>query len=207
MGELQKITSIHARWILDSRGNPTVECAVRLADGSGGLASVPSGASTGKGEACELRDWASLCWGGLGVQSAVNQVNGKIAKALVGMDASQTAALDGAMIELDGTWDKHVLGANAILSVSLACARAAAASLGMPLYRFLGGCDARILPVPLMNILGGGVHASNNLDIQEFLIVPLGAGSYQEALTWGCQVYQCFGEASLPAGEIHLRRG
>lgn len=183
------ITRLHAREILDSRGVPTVEAEVVLAGGAVGRASVPSGASTGQAEAWELRDGDPRRYQGKGVRQAVANIIGPLAERLRGMNAFDQAAVDQAMIELDGTDNKHRLGANAILAVSLATARAAASVVGLPLYRYLGGAVARTLPVPLMNILNGGVHADNNLDLQEFMIVPVGAPSFAEALRWGAEVF------------------
>ena len=183
------ITGIHGREIIDSRGNPTVEAVVTLADGAQGIASVPSGASTGQFEALELRDKDPKRFGGKGVLYAVQNIQGELAQALNGADASQTAALDGAMIDLDGTKDKSRLGANAILAVSLAAAKAAANAQGVPLYRFLGGSAAHTLPVPMMNVLNGGAHAANNIDIQEFMIMPVGASTFAEGLRWGAEVF------------------
>lgn len=184
------IKSVHAREILDSRGNPTVEAEVVLENCSVGLASVPSGASTGQFEAIELRDGEKNRYLGKGVQKAVKNVNTVIADRILGMDASKQTEIDRAMIELDGTPNKSVLGANAILSVSLANAKAAANAYGLPLYQYIGGCGAQVLPVPMMNILNGGAHASNNVDIQEFLIMPIGADSFSEALRWCAEVFQ-----------------
>ena len=183
------IEKIHAREIIDSRGNPTVEAVVTLAYGEEGVAAVPSGASTGQFEALELRDKDPKRYGGKGVQYAVQNVKGELAQALTGMDASQTAALDQAVIALDGTKDKSRLGANAILAVSLAAAKAAAAAQDVPLYRFLGGSAAHTLPVPMMNVLNGGAHAANNIDIQEFMIMPVGARTFAEGLRWGVEVF------------------
>jgi len=183
------ITSIHAREILDSRGNPTVEVDVVLDDGSKGRAAVPSGASTGIREALELRDGDPKRYGGKGVLKAVANVNGAIATALKGADAINLAAIDGTMLNLDGTENKASLGANAILGVSMAVARAAAVSAGLPLYRYLGGEDANLLPVPMFNILNGGAHADNNVDFQEFMIGPVGAPTFSEALRMGAEVY------------------
>ncbi|NPV53983.1 MAG: phosphopyruvate hydratase [Firmicutes bacterium] len=183
------IEDIYAREILDSRGNPTVEVEVTLADGSVGRAAVPSGASTGAYEAVELRDKDGKRYLGKGVLKAVENVNETIAGELVGMDATDQVLIDRMMIELDGTPNKGKLGANAILGVSLACAKAAAESLGLPLYRYIGGTNARVLPVPMMNILNGGKHADNNVDIQEFMIVPAGADSFAEALRMGAEVF------------------
>ncbi|MGO8694706.1 MAG: phosphopyruvate hydratase [Rectinemataceae bacterium] len=185
------IVKIHAREILDSRGNPTVEVEVGLECGASGRAAVPSGASTGVHEALELRDADKARYGGKGVLKAVDNVNAKIAKALAGMDAQDQAAVDGAMLDLDGTPNKAKLGANAVLGVSLAVARAAAQSLGTPLYRYLGGVAATLLPVPMFNILNGGVHANwQGTDFQEFMIAPVGAPDFREALRWGSEVYQ-----------------
>jgi enolase len=183
------IGEIHAREILDSRGNPTVEADVFLADGSMGSAAVPSGASTGEHEAVELRDGDETRFKGKGVLKAVENVNSEIAEALAGMDASNQRALDDKMIELDGTENKGRLGANAILAVSMAAARASAVSIGVPLYRYLGGVSANVLPVPMMNILNGGAHADNNVDFQEFMAMPVGAPSFAEALRWGAEVF------------------
>jgi enolase len=184
-----RIEVVRAREILDSRGNPTVEVEVRLADGTVGWAAVPSGASTGAHEAWELRDEDPARYLGKGVLRAVENVNSRIAEELVGWDALDQAGIDEALISLDGTENKRELGANAILGVSLAVAVAAARSLGLPLYRYLGGVEARVLPVPMMNILNGGKHADDSADLQEFLILPLGAPSFAEALRWGAEVY------------------
>ena len=186
---MKHITKIHGREILDSRGNPTVEVEVYLADGSIGRASVPSGASTGIYEACELRDGDPGRYLGKGVSNAVHNVNTEIAEALLGANALDQAAIDRTLIELDGTPNKGRLGANAILGVSLACAKAAAASLGLSLYRYIGGSNAKLLPVPMMNILNGGAHASNNVDIQEFMIMPVSAPSWKEALRRSAEVF------------------
>ncbi len=182
------IERIHGRQIIDSRGNPTVEVEVALDSGALGRAAVPSGASTGEFEATELRDGGAE-WGGKGVTKAVRHVNEDIAKALVGARAAEQAAIDATLCELDGTPNKSRLGANAILGVSLAVARAAAAEAGEPLYRFLGGADARVLPVPMMNVLNGGAHADNSVDFQEFMVVPAGAPSFPEALRMGVEVF------------------
>ncbi|HEY8394254.1 MAG TPA: phosphopyruvate hydratase [Thermaerobacter sp.] len=182
------IAGVEARQILDSRGNPTVEVDVWLEDGAFGRAAVPSGASTGTFEAVELRD-GGQAYGGKGVLKAVENVRQVIAPEIVGRDALDQAGLDRTLIELDGTPNKGRLGANAILGVSLAVARAAASSLGLPLYRYLGGVDARLLPVPLMNILNGGKHADNNVDVQEFMIVPAGAATFTDALRMGAEVF------------------
>jgi enolase len=183
------IARVHAREILDSRGNPTVEAEVTLDGGVTGRAAVPSGASTGENEAVELRDGDKVRYGGKGVRQAIEHVNKAIANLVVGMDALDQATLDQAMIELDDTPNKSKLGANAMLAVSLATARAAAEDLDLPLYRYLGGANARTLPVPLMNILNGGAHADNNVDFQEFMIVPAGAPSFHDALRWGTEVF------------------
>ncbi len=185
---MSKIENIKAREILDSRGNPTVEADVRLESGAVGRAAVPSGASTGELEALELRDGGDR-YVGKGVREAVANVNGTLASALNGMDALDQEGVDRAMLELDGTDNKARLGANAILAVSLATARAAAAHQGKPLYRHLGGDDAVTLPVPLMNILNGGAHAANNVDIQEFMVAPVGAPSFPEGLRMGVEVF------------------
>ncbi|MGD8523380.1 MAG: phosphopyruvate hydratase [Desulfobacterales bacterium] len=186
---MTEIVDIKARQIIDSRGNPTVEVDVSLACGAVGSAAVPSGASTGKREALELRDKRSKRFGGKGVTRAVNNVLAKIAPAVRGMDAADQASLDGYMLELDGTPNKSKLGANAILGVSMAAARAAAAAFGLPLYRYLGGINARYLPVPMMNIVNGGAHAANNLDIQEFMILPFGAKSIFQAVQMGAEIF------------------
>jgi enolase len=183
------IDAIHAREILDSRGNPTVEVEVLLSDGQIGRAAVPSGASTGEHEAVELRDGDKGRYLGKGVQKAVDAVIDQIAPALTGFDATDQRSIDQAMIDLDGTPNKGKLGANAILGVSLAVANAAAASADLPLYKYLGGPNAHVLPVPLMNILNGGSHADSDVDIQEFMVVPLGAETFSEGLRWGVEVY------------------
>lgn len=183
------IQSIHAREILDSRGNPTLEVEVVLADGSMGRAAVPSGASTGAHEAVELRDGDKGRYLGRGVLQAVRNVNEAIAPKLFDHDAQEQAALDRLMIELDGTPNKGKLGANAILGVSMAVAHAAAASVGLPLYRYIGGTNAKYLPVPMMNVINGGKHADNNIDFQEFMIMPFGATSFREALRMGAEVF------------------
>lgn len=184
-----EIEKVIGREILDSRGNPTVEAEVYLVDGTVGRGTAPSGASTGEFEALELRDGDKSRYLGKGVSKAVENINTVINDVLEGMDASDTYAVDKAMIEADGTKDKSKLGANAILAVSIACARAAAISLDIPLYRFLGGVNANRLPVPMMNILNGGAHASNNVDVQEFMIMPVGAPSFKEALRWCAEVF------------------
>jgi enolase len=185
---MSAITDVHARQILDSRGNPTVEVDLRLAGGATGRAAVPSGASTGTREALELRD-GGAAFGGKGVMTAVAHVNGEIADALRGREASDQRGLDEALIALDGTDDKSRLGANALLGVSMAAARAAAAAAGEPLWRYLGGDQAHLLPVPAMNVLNGGMHADNPIDFQEYMVAPVGAGSFAEALRIGAEVY------------------
>ncbi|MBQ6563065.1 MAG: phosphopyruvate hydratase [Clostridiales bacterium] len=184
-----EIVSVFGREILDSRGNPTVEAEVMLDDGTIGRGMAPSGASTGAFEALELRDNDKARYGGKGVLKAVENINTTIADALVGMDASDIYAIDAAMIRADGTKDKSKLGANAILAVSIACCRAAAASLDIPLYRFLGGMNGNRLPVPMMNILNGGAHAANTVDVQEFMIMPVGAKSFHQALRMCAEVF------------------
>ena len=184
-----EIKKVYARQILDSRGNPTVEAEVTLADGSIARGAAPSGASTGEFEALELRDGDKNRYGGEGVSKAVENVNNIIAPALTGADALDIYAVDRIMLELDGTKDKSKLGANAILAVSIAAARAASGSLGLPLYRYLGGVQGTVLPVPMMNILNGGVHATNTVDTQEFMIMPVGAPSFSEALRWCTEVF------------------
>jgi enolase len=185
---MSAIERVHARQILDSRGNPTVEVDVVLASGAAGRAAVPSGASTGEFEAVELRDGGDS-WGGKGVGRAVANVNGELAEAVRGIDPADQEAVDRAMVELDGTDNKGRLGANAILGVSLAAAKAAAAEVGQPLWRYLGGEAAHVLPVPMMNVLNGGAHADNKVDFQEFMIVPWGAPSFAEALRTGAEVF------------------
>jgi enolase 1/2/3 len=186
------IESVHGRWVLDSRGNPTVEADVRLDSGALGRAVAPSGASTGAHEALELRDKGSE-WAGKGVVRAVDNVNGEIAGAVSGLDPTDQRALDERLIELDGTANKERLGANAILAVSLAAAKAAAAEAGVSLFRFLGGDAARTLPVPLMNVINGGAHAQNSIDLQEFMLVPAGAESFAEALRIGSETFHALG--------------
>ena len=183
------IIDIHAREILDSRGNPTVEVDVLLEDGGFGRAAVPSGASTGAHEAVELRDGDQARYLGRGVLKAVNAVNGAIADAILGLDAEDQRDIDRAMIELDGSANKGTLGANAILGVSLAVAKAAANARGLPLYAYVGGVGAHVLPVPMMNIINGGEHADNPIDFQEFMVMPVGAGSLAEAVRWGAEVF------------------
>lgn len=189
MGKLSAIAAIQAREILDSRGRPTVEAEVHLAGGIVGVAQVPSGASTGSFEAIELRDGDKSRYGGKGVLKAVANVDDQIAPALIGLDAMNQELCDRTMISLDGSHNKSNLGANAILAVSLATAKAGAAFLNLPLYRYLGGPLANLLPVPLMNVINGGSHADNNVDIQEFMIVPVGAPSFKEALRYGAEVF------------------
>jgi enolase len=184
---------VHGRWILDSRGNPTVEADVRLESGAFGRAAVPSGASTGVHEALELRDKGAE-WGGKGVSRAVEHVNGEIAAAVRGLDGSDQRALDERLIELDGTPNKGRLGANAILGVSLAAAKAAAAEAGLPLFRYLSDDEARDLPVPMMNVINGGAHAQNSIDLQEFMFYPAGAESFSEALRIGSETFHALGE-------------
>ena len=187
---MAEIVDVKARQILDSRGNPTVEVDVYVACGAVGRAAVPSGASTGKREALELRDTRSKRFGGKGVAKAVKNVMTVIAPAIKGMDAADQVALDNKMIKLDGTANKAKLGANAMLGVSMAACRAAAIAFGMPLYRYLGGINARYLPLPMMNIINGGAHAANNLDIQEFMIIPFGAKSINQAIQMGAETFQ-----------------
>lgn len=189
MKQIIEITDILSREILDSRGTPTVEVEVFLEDGTVGRAAVPSGASTGIYEACELRDGDASVYFGKGVSHAVNNVNTEIADALVGLNVLDQLAIDKTLIELDGTPNKSRLGANAILGASLACAKAAAESLGLPLYQYLGGVGARTLPVPMMNILNGGAHATNNVDIQEFMVMPVGADSWKTGLRMSTEVF------------------
>jgi enolase len=189
MDVITQIQEIQAREILDSRGNPTVEAEVTLADGTRGRAAVPSGASTGEHEAVELRDGDKQRYQGKGVRKAVENVNREISDALANLDAADQRAIDQKMIELDGTENKGRLGANAILAVSMAAARAAAAAFSLPLYRYLGGAGANILPTPMMNILNGGAHADSNVDFQEFMVMPVGAESFSEALRWGVEVF------------------
>ena len=186
---MSAIVDIFAREILDSRGNPTVECDVLLESGVMGRAAVPSGASTGQKEALELRDGDKSRYLGKGVLKAVEHVNNDIAQALIGIDASEQAYIDQIMLDLDGTDNKANLGANATLAVSLAVARAAAEDAGLPLYRYLGGAGHMALPVPMMNVINGGEHANNSLDIQEFMIMPVGATSFREALRCGAEIF------------------
>ncbi len=194
------IADIFARQILDSRGNPTVEVDVTLEDGSMGRAAVPSGASTGAHEAVELRDGDSRRWMGKGVSKAVDAVNGSICQRLLGMEAEDQVGVDSAMLDLDGSDNKAALGANAILGVSLATARAAADALGMPLYRYIGGVETRLLPVPMMNILNGGAHADNAIDFQEFMVMPIGAPSFSEAMRCGVEIFHALKSALKAKG-------
>ena len=186
---MSNIVDVHGREVLDSRGNPTVEVEVVLDDGSFGRAAVPSGASTGAFEAVELRDGDKGRYLGKGVRTAVDNVNGAIADEIVGMDASDQRAIDALLLELDGTENKNRLGANAILGVSLACAKAASESTELTLYSYIGGANAHLLPVPMMNILNGGAHADNNVDLQEFMVMPVGASSFAEGLRWCAEIY------------------
>ncbi len=186
---MTEIVDVRGREIIDSRGNPTVEVDVMLACGAMGRAAVPSGASTGKREALELRNKRAKRYGGKGVTTAVTNVNTTIAKAILGMDAADQMALDKALIDLDGTANKSKLGANAMLGVSMAAARAAAQAFGLPLYRYLGGVNARVMPIPMMNVINGGAHAANNLDIQEFMIIPFGAKTFSQALQMGAETF------------------
>jgi enolase len=194
------ITHVHAREILDSRGNPTVEVDIALEDGSFGRAAVPSGASTGAHEAVEKRDLDAKRYGGKGVRRAVEAVNGEIADAIDGLDAEEQELIDGTLIQLDGTRNKGRLGANAILGVSLAVAKAAAASSGLELHRYLGGVSANLLPTPMMNIVNGGAHANNRLDFQEFMVMPVGAESFGEALRWGAEIFHALKRQLADAG-------
>jgi enolase len=199
---MSTIVSVWAREILDSRGNPTVEVEVSLESGHAGRAAVPSGASTGSREALELRDGDKSRYGGKGVTKAVGHVNGEIAEAVVGLNALRQVEVDNALIDLDGTDNKDRLGANALLGVSMAAARAAANFVAMPLYQYLGGVNSKVLPVPLMNIINGGAHAPNNLDIQEFMILPVGASSFKEALRMGAETFHAL--RGLLAADGHV---
>jgi enolase len=194
------IEDVVAREILDSRGNPTIEVEVTLADGTWARAAIPSGASTGVHEALELRDGKPDRYGGKGVQQAVENVNTVIAEMLTGLDATDQRGIDSLLIEMDGTPNKERLGANAILGASLAVARAAASALGLPLYRYIGGVHARVLPVPMMNILNGGKHAVDGPDLQEFMIVPIGAPNFAEGLRWGSEVYHALSKVLKARG-------
>ena len=204
MKQIIEIVDVLGREILDSRGNPTVEVEVYLEDGTMGRAAVPSGASTGIYEACELRDGDKSRYLGKGVLKAVENVNTEIAECLIGMNVLDQTAIDKALIELDGTPNKTKLGANAILGASLACAKAAAEALGTSLYNYIGGVNAKTLPVPMMNILNGGAHATNNVEIQEFMIMPVGAPSFREALRMCAEVFHH--AEDRPEGERHPRR-
>ncbi len=186
---MNTIVDVHGREIIDSRGNPTVEVEVELSGGAFGRAAVPSGASTGEHEAIELRDGDESRYLGKGVSKAVENVNGKIAEVLVGMDATDQTGVDKAMLALDGTKNKAELGANAILGASLATAHAAAASCGLPLYKYIGGPNAKVLPIPMMNVLNGGSHSDAPIDVQEFMIMPVGASTFSEALRMGCEIF------------------
>ncbi|HMN22041.1 MAG TPA: phosphopyruvate hydratase [Ottowia sp.] len=199
---MSAIVDIVGREVLDSRGNPTVECDVLLESGVMGRAAVPSGASTGSREAIELRDGDKKRYGGKGVLKAVEHINSEISEAVLGLDASEQAFLDKTLIDLDGTDNKSRLGANAMLAVSMAVARAAAEESGLPLYRYFGGMNGCQLPVPMMNVINGGAHANNNLDLQEFMIIPVGAPSFREALRWGAEVFHALkkiiGDQGMP---------
>lgn len=197
---MTEIIEVNAREILDSRGNPTVEVDVKLACGAMGRAAVPSGASTGKREALELRDTRAKRYGGKGVTKAVANVNKEIGPTVLGMDATEQAAIDRHLINLDGTENKSKLGANATLGVSMAVARSAADALGLPLYRYLGGLNARYLPMPMMNVVNGGAHAANNLDIQEFMIIPVGASSITQAVRMGAETFHSLKKILKDAG-------
>src|SRR5215475_9042610 len=197
---MSAIVDVHARQILDSRGNPTVEVDVALESGASGRAAVPSGASTGAHEAVELRDGDKSRYLGKGVLDAVDAVNGEIQDAIGGLEGGDQVRLDQIMIELDGTPNKARLGANAILGVSLATAKAAAAEAGLPLYRYVGGAQARVLPVPMMNIINGGAHADNPIDFQEFMIMPVAADSASEAIRWGSEVFHALKAQLKSAG-------
>ncbi|MCT4536367.1 phosphopyruvate hydratase [Halodesulfovibrio sp.] len=199
---MSTIVSVWAREILDSRGNPTVEVEVSLESGHSGRAAVPSGASTGTREALELRDGDKNRYLGKGVETAVNNVMGEIAEGIIGLDATRQVNIDNILIELDGTENKERLGANAMLGVSLAVARAAASFLGQPLYQYLGGINAKVLPVPMMNIINGGEHAPNNLDIQEFMIMPIGAPTFAEALRMGAEVFHALKKLLSADGHV-----
>ena len=200
MKQYFEIVDVMAREILDSRGNPTVEVEVTLDDGTVGRAAVPSGASTGIHEACELRDGDKARYGGKGVTKAVDNVNGEIAEALLGMNVLDQTAIDKMLIELDGTPNKTRLGANAILGVSLACAKAGALVTGNSLYNYIGGVNAKTLPVPMMNVLNGGAHATNSVDIQEFMIMPVGAPNFKEALRMCAEVFHALKKVVPPSG-------
>jgi enolase len=197
---MSRIERVHARQILDSRGNPTVEVDVTLDDGAFGRAAVPSGASTGEHEAVELRDGDPKAWHGKGVAHAVANVKGPIASILAGVDAFDQRGVDQALLDLDGTAAKSALGANAVLGTSLAVAKAAAESAGQPLYRYLGGPNAHVLPTPMLNVINGGAHADNALELQEFMLVPIGAASFSEALRWGVETFQSLKQLIHDAG-------
>ena len=197
---MTRIERVHAREILDSRGNPTLEAEIELDSGARGRAAVPSGASTGENEAVELRDGDKARYLGKGVQKAVDAVNGEIAEAIIGLRADDQIQIDETMIALDGTPNKSRLGANSILGVSLAVAKAAALSSGLPLYRYVGGTTARLLPVPMMNIVNGGVHADNPIDFQEFMIMPIGAPTLADAVRMGSEVFHTLRKALKEAG-------
>ena len=197
---MSRIRSVHARSVLDSRGTPTVEAEVTLEDGAFGRAAVPSGASTGEHEAHELRDDDPKAWRGRGVRQAVANVDGPIARELTGVDASDQRAVDQLLIDLDGTPTKAALGANAVLGVSLAVAKAAAASAGQPLFRYLGGPNAHVLPTPMLNVINGGAHADNALELQEFMVMPVGAASYAEGLRWGVETFHALRDLLRAAG-------
>src|SRR3954453_695525 len=186
---MSSIVSVHGREILDSRGNPTVEVEVILDSGASGRAAVPSGASTGQWEAVELRDGDAARYGGKGVGQAVDAVNGPLAEALTDAEATDQREIDATMVDVDGSDNKGRLGANAVLGASLAVAKAAAEDAGLPLYRYVGGVDAHLLPVPMMNVVNGGAHADNTIDVQEFMVVPLGADSFAEALRIGAETF------------------
>lgn len=198
---MSEIVFVHAREILDSRGNPTVEVEVLTENGGFGRASVPSGASTGIHEACELRDGDKSRYNGAGVLKAVENVNKKIAPKVIGLDSADQVLLDNAMIQLDGTANKANLGANAILGVSLAAARATADELGLPLYRYLGGTNGKVLPVPMMNVLNGGKHAISSVDFQEYMIIPAGAHNIHEAVRWGAEVFHALKKVLVEKGQ------
>jgi len=194
------IIEVHGREIIDSRGNPTVEVEVELSGGAFGRAAVPSGASTGEHEAIEMRDGDKTRYLGKGVSKAVENVNAKIAEAIVGLDATDQTAVDNAMLRLDGTPNKSVLGANAILGASMATAHAAANACGLPLYKYLGGPNAKVLPVPMMNVLNGGSHSDAPIDIQEFMIMPVGAPTFREAIRMGCEIFHSLKEVLKDQG-------
>ncbi len=195
---MSSIASVYGREILDSRGNPTVEVEVTLESGISARAAVPSGASTGSREALEMRDGDKKRYGGKGVTRAVEHVNTEIAQALKGMDALRQVQIDNTLIDLDGTDNKSRLGANAMLGASMACARASATFLGLPLYKYIGGINAKVLPAPMMNIINGGAHAPNNLDIQEFMIMPLGAMTFRDSLRMGAEIFPTLRPSSRP---------